>query len=112
MTRSDLGGVVKERPGEAQDGGEAQRPPDDVFAGRLPIEAALQKLRLRLLDLTARNRLLNFKASAARTLQFVEGRLDFVFERLTESTERRIPVAPVPEPKRSEFLQGQGRPAR
>lgn len=33
----------------------------DVFAGRLTIEEALKRLRTRLLDLSMRNRLLNYK---------------------------------------------------
>ena len=91
---------------------EGTPPPDEVFGGRLPIAEALQKLRLRLLDLTARNRLLNFKPTAAKSLPFVEGRLAYVYDRLVESADRRVALQGVPEPKRSEFVERQGRLAR
>ena len=38
----------------------------DVFAGRLTIEEALKRLRTRLLDLSMRNRLLNYKHPKGR----------------------------------------------
>jgi hypothetical protein len=44
---------------------------DDLFTGRVPILEALKKLRLRLLDLTRHNRLLNFKHSPGKCIQFV-----------------------------------------
>jgi hypothetical protein len=39
----------------------------EVFSGKLGVRDALTKLRMRLLDLTMRNRLLNFKPSKARS---------------------------------------------
>jgi len=68
---------------EQESAGSVGAPPplDELFGGGLPIAQALQKLRLRLLDLTARNRLLNFKPTASKTLQFVEGRLGVAFPR-------------------------------
>jgi hypothetical protein len=84
---------------------------DTLFAGGLPISEALEKLRLRLLDLTARNRLLNFKHTAAKTLQFVEGQPAFIFDRLVESGGRVILQA-VPEPKKADWVQRMGRMAR
>lgn len=35
--------------------------------------SALEQLRLKLLDLTGRNRLINFKHTAGKSLQFIEG---------------------------------------
>jgi hypothetical protein len=65
---------------------------DELFAGRLPIQEALAKLRLRLLDLTSRNRLLNFKHSPGKSLQFVhsvpEGGLSKCTDALTVSLSR------------------------
>jgi hypothetical protein len=43
------------------------------------IEAALAELRLRLLDLTGRNRLINFKHTSGRSIQFVNVSLEAVF---------------------------------
>lgn len=88
---------------------EAPLPSDELFTGEFPISEALEKLRLRLLDLTARNRLLNFKPTAAKSLQFVEGRLSPCFQKLVESSDRRIPLHAVPEPRRSEFVEKLGR---
>lgn len=86
--------------------------PDELFRGGRPIEEALEKLRLRLLDLTARNRLLNFKHTAAKTLQFVEGHPGAVYDKLVESADKRVSLVPVPEPKRADWVQRQGRLAR
>lgn len=91
---------------------ETELPPDELFAGAFPISEALEKLRLRLLDLTARNRLLNFKPTAAKSLQFVEGRISGCYQKLVESSDRRIPLHPVPEPRRSEFVERLGRLVR
>lgn len=58
--------------------------------------AGLEKLRARLLDLTNRNRLLNFKHSNASSLRVVDVDLDSVFSRLIG--EEEIPFRYVPEP--------------
>jgi hypothetical protein len=72
--------------------------------------SALEQLRLRLLDLSGRNRLLNFRHSAGRALQFVEGQLADVYERLVEGNTRgSIPIAGLPEPPRSEWVERNGR---
>jgi len=85
---------------------------DDPFRGGRPIAEALEKLRLRLLDLTGRNRLLNFRHTAAKTLQFVEGDIGVIYDKLIETQDRRISLLPVPEPKRADWVQRQGRLAR
>ena len=76
---------------------------DDLFTGQVPILQALEKLRLRLLDLTRRNRLLNFKHSPGKCIQFVEAQPDSVFHRLTEGTDRKIVLLPIPEPPRAKW---------
>jgi very-short-patch-repair endonuclease len=58
--------------------------------------AALDKLRARLLDLTNRNRLLNFRHSSASCLRVVDVDLDSVFSSLMNGEE--IPFRYVPEP--------------
>ena len=47
---------------ESADSGEVEAPDSEpsLFAGKLPIKVALEQLRLRLLDLTGRNRQINF----------------------------------------------------
>jgi hypothetical protein len=76
---------------------------EDLFAGRVPILQALEKLRLRLLDLTRRNRLLNFKHSPGKCIQFVEAQPDAIYYRLMEGTDRKIVLLPIPEPPRAKW---------
>lgn len=76
---------------------EGQHTADDVFGGRVDIAEGLKRLRLRLLDLTTRNRLLNFRHSAARTVRIVAPALQPTYERLTGGLS--IAFTPVPEPK-------------
>jgi hypothetical protein len=59
--------------------------------------AALDKLRARLLDLTNRNRLLNFRHSAA-TLRIVDVDLDTVFSKLMNEEEIQFRYVPDPDP--------------
>ena len=81
---------------------------DRLFAGSLPIQEALRQLRLRLLDLSSRNRLLSFKHSVGKSLQFVHSSPEAVYRRLVESS-ARVNVAPVPEPDRSSWVTRNGR---
>ena len=77
----------------------------EVFNGKLGIHEALTKLRTRLLDLTMRNRLLNFKPSKARTLQFTnDPDLNLLYERLEEG--RSIWLSYVPDPPHSRYENG------
>jgi Protein of unknown function (DUF4011)/REase_MTES_1575/AAA domain/Transcription elongation factor, GreA/GreB, C-term len=94
-------------------GGEPQVAPlDPLFGGGLSLSEAFRQLRLRLLDLTARNRLLNFKHSPARTLQFVEAKLALTFSQLVDAQNGRIDLKPVPEPARNEWMLLDGRRQR
>lgn len=61
--------------------------------------AGLEKLRARLLDLTNRNRLLNFRHSNASSLRIVDADLNAIFSRLIDGEE--IPFRHVPEPDTS-----------
>jgi hypothetical protein len=78
---------------------------DQESAGAVPLspeflaggtEAGLEKMRTRLLDLTNRNRLLNFRHSAARSLRVVGADLDETFRRLMDGG--KLVFLPVPEP--------------
>lgn len=82
----------------------------DIFNGDLPLEEALQRLRLRLLDLTGRNRLLNFKHSVGKSLQFIDSSPEAVFTRLYENANSATSqISPVPEAPRSAWTTVNGR---
>ena len=59
-------------------------------------EAGLEKIRTRLLDLTNRNRLLNFRHSIASSLRIVDADIDVVFRRLLDN--EKLALVQVPEP--------------
>ncbi|MEK6804650.1 MAG: DUF4011 domain-containing protein [Nitrospirota bacterium] len=85
---------------------------DDLFTGRVPILEALKQLRLRLLDLTRRNRLLNFKHSPGKCIQFVGAQPAPVFRRLMEGTDKKIVLLPIPEPPRARWEIDTGKPTK
>src|SRR5271155_230601 len=60
------------------------------------VHTGLEKIRTRLLDLTARNKLLNFRHPKTSCLRFVDTALDAVFQHLIEGD--TLAVEPVPEP--------------
>src|SRR5262245_66439421 len=79
------------------DSGGPEKTPSELFTGRLPLVDALSKLRARLLDLSARNRLLNYRHPKRRSIQFVdEPDLNLVFTRLIDG--RPILTNYVPDP--------------
>ena len=70
---------------------------DELFDGKLPVAQAIKKLRTRLLDLSARNRLVSYKHPKGRCLQFVnKPNLNLVFDRLVEG--KSILLSNVPDP--------------
>ncbi|MBC7548307.1 MAG: DUF4011 domain-containing protein [Polaromonas sp.] len=77
---------------------------NNLFNGSIPIPAALHELRMRLLDLTGRNRLVNFKRSAGKSLQFVQTSIDATFQRITADQTSRVSIAPVPAPDRKDYF--------
>ena len=71
----------------------------ELFGGKLEIGEALEKLRMRLLDLTMRNKLLNYKAPKGRSFQFTnDADLDLLFERLEEGKAASLAYVPDPLP--------------
>jgi len=63
---------------------------------------ALERLRKRLLDLTARNRLINFRHTKRGSLRIIDELPDQLVETLLAETEMRF--LPVPEPTRDELI--------
>lgn len=82
-----------------------------LFAGKVPIHVALRELRLKLLDLTGRNRLINFKHTPGKSLQFVHSTIDGTYKRLTEQGSR-VAISALPEPDRGDWVTRNGRLAR
>jgi len=64
--------------------------------------AALEKLRKRLLDLTARNRLINFRHTKRGSLRIIDELPNQLVETLLDETEMRF--LPVPEPTREALI--------
>jgi very-short-patch-repair endonuclease len=87
-------------------------PSQSLFAGNVPIKAALNELRLRLLDLTGRNRLINFKHTAGKSLQFVHTSIDGTFRRLLSDQASRVAISPLPDPDRADWVSRGGRLAK
>ena len=75
------------------------------------LRVALAQLRLRLLDLTGRNRLLNYKHPPGKSLQFVEGEPAALYEKLAEG-KAAIVVKGLPEPTRADWELKNGRLSR
>jgi transcription elongation GreA/GreB family factor len=72
---------------KTSDGGHRESDPSvvdmELFSGKVTVGEAIERLRTRLLDLSARNRLLNYNHPAARSIQIAdEPDLDEFFERL------------------------------
>src|SRR5580700_2513300 len=88
-------------------------PDMDARRSRDALAAALEQLRFKLLDLTARNRLLNFRPTPGRSLQSVEGGPQAIYDRLVEGIGRAsIRVHGLPEPPRSDWKLRDGRYVR
>ncbi|MDE1892571.1 MAG: DUF4011 domain-containing protein [Betaproteobacteria bacterium] len=75
-----------------------------------PLTTALEQLRIKLLDLTGRNRLINFKHSAGKSLQFVEGHPAAIYQKLVEANNKaNISILGLPEPTRRDWVDRNGR---
>jgi transcription elongation GreA/GreB family factor len=99
-------------PGDASSTTQDSSSTSTLFTGSIPIKAALNELRLRLLDLTGRNRLINFKHTAGKSLQFVHSSIDGTFQRLIADQNSRVAISPLPEPDRSDWVSRGGRLSR
>ena len=79
-----------------------EQPAPDISSDFLTgsTEIGLDRIRTRLLDLTNRNKLLNFRHSNASSLRVVDVSLDAVFARLRDND--KLAFLPVPEPESSD----------
>lgn len=70
----------------------------EIFSGGITVGEAIERLRTRLLDLSARNRLLNYRHPKGRCVQIAdEPNINLVFERLYVDA-KSVPFKYVPEP--------------
>jgi DNA polymerase III delta prime subunit/very-short-patch-repair endonuclease len=75
------------------------------------LREALAQLRLKLLDLTARNRLLNYRHPIGKSLQFVEGPASALYARLSDA-KGIVNIQGLPEPTRRDWEMQNGRLSR
>ena len=70
----------------------------ELFSGELTVGDAIERLRTRLLDLSARNRLLNYRHPKGRSIQIAdEPSINLVFDRLYVDG-KSVPFKYIPEP--------------
>lgn len=75
----------------------------ELFSGGISVEEAIERLRNRLLDLSARNRLLNYRFPKARCIQIADKpSINLVFDRLYTDG-RGVPFKHVPEPSPEDY---------
>jgi len=100
--------MAEENPYRADDAGALA---EELFSGKLTVAESLTKLRTRLLDLTMRNRLLNYRHPKGLSFQFTDNPdLNLLFERLEEG--RSVPLAYVPDPPLQRYDNGKKPEAR
>ncbi len=69
----------------------------ELFSGKVTVAEAIERLRTRLLDLSSRNPLLNYRHPKARCVQITEPNLNLIFDRLYVDG-KSVPFKSVPEP--------------
>lgn len=75
----------------------------ELFSGGITVEEAIERLRNRLLDLSARNRLLNYRYPKGRCVQIADKpSIDLVFDRLYVDG-KGVPFKYVPEPSPEDY---------
>ena len=84
---------------------------NELFSGKLSVAESLERLRTRLLDLTMRNKLLNYRHPKALSLQFTDDPdLNLLYERLEEG--KSVPLAYVADPPVQRYDNGKKPEAR
>src|SRR5574344_2007415 len=70
----------------------------ELFSGGISVSEAIERLRARLLDLSGRNRLINYRHPKGRSIQIVdEPNINLVFDR-PYADGKGVPFKYVPEP--------------
>lgn len=76
----------------------------DLFGGGFTTSEALKRIRKRLLHLTSRNRLLNFRWSKGRVLRVIDTVPDDLYRQLVIDG-KTLTFTPVPDPPQSDYEQ-------
>lgn len=74
---------------------------EELFGSDLTISEVLKRIRKRLLDLTSRNRLLNFRWSKGRVLRIIETVPDDLYLKLLD--DKKLTFSYIPDPSREEY---------
>src|SRR5882672_10517951 len=80
---------------------------EGLFTGKFSTEAALERMRMRLLDLSANNRLLNYRFARGRALRVIDTPPAELFERLYINS-KDVPILPVPDPPKELYEDHEG----
>ena len=72
----------------------------EIFSGGITVAEAIERLRTRLLDLSSRNRLINYRHPKGRSVQIADApNINLVFDRLMDSKSVPFKYVPEPDPK-------------
>ena len=80
----------------------SDNPTPDSISSRFSTQS-LERIRKRLLDLTARNRLLNFRHTAAQTVRIIDELPDPIYQRLLDG--KSFEMAAVPDPTEKQLIE-------
>ena len=105
---ADAASMTADTPYQADD---AAALASELFGGKLTVSEVLARLRTRLLDLSMRNRLLNYRQPRGRSFQFTDNPdLDLLYERLEEG--KAVQLAYVSDPPSHRYEDGRKPEAR
>lgn len=81
---------------------------EGLFTGRFSTAAALERMRMRLLDLSTNNRLLNYRFPKGRALRIIDRSPADLFEHIYING-KDVPIVPVPEPPKELYEDHEGK---
>jgi hypothetical protein len=77
------------------------------------IKVAIERMQSKLLDLSSRNRLINFDLNRKNVLRFVDAPLSDIYERLVEPNQKKgLLIAGLPDPSRRDWIDQDGKKQR
>lgn len=82
--------------------------PEVTVIGSNDLSAAFAQLRVKLLDLSGRNRLINYKHSVGKAIQFIDGSTSDIYKKLVDDNST-VNILALPEPTRNDYIEKNGR---